>query len=82
MLRTIAPTFGRIPIYFFLDEQGGPTVVSGVPPDYFSATGQLWGNPIYRWDLLAANGYQWWIERFRASLAVFRYGATRSFPRL
>jgi 4-alpha-glucanotransferase len=59
------------PDLFFLDEQGGPTVVSGVPPDYFSATGQLWGNPIYRWDLLAANGYQWWIERFRASLAVF-----------
>src|ERR1035437_4202103 len=46
-------------------------VVSGVPPDYFSATGQLWGNPIYRWDLLAASGYKWWIERFRASLALF-----------
>jgi 4-alpha-glucanotransferase len=56
---------------FYLDEQGRPTVVSGVPPDYFSATGQLWGNPIYRWDLLAANGYKWWIERFRASLALF-----------
>jgi 4-alpha-glucanotransferase len=76
---------GDIPIYvahdsadvwahsdlFYLDSQGNPTVVSGVPPDYFSATGQLWGNPIYRWDLLAANGYQWWIERFRASLALF-----------
>jgi 4-alpha-glucanotransferase len=46
-------------------------VVSGVPPDYFSATGQLWGNPIYRWDLLAADGYKWWIERFRASLSLF-----------
>ena len=59
------------PDLFYLDDRGQPTVVSGVPPDYFSATGQLWGNPIYRWDLLAANGYKWWIERFRASLALF-----------
>lgn len=59
------------PELFYLNDQGSPTVVSGVPPDYFSATGQLWGNPIYRWDVLAANGYQWWIERFRASLALF-----------
>jgi 4-alpha-glucanotransferase len=59
------------PELFYLDEQGKPTVVSGVPPDYFSATGQLWGNPIYRWDLLAATGYKWWIERFRASLQLF-----------
>ncbi len=59
------------PELFYLDETGRPTVVSGVPPDYFSATGQLWGNPIYRWDLLAANGYQWWIDRFRASLSLF-----------
>jgi 4-alpha-glucanotransferase len=59
------------PELFYLDEEGAPTVVSGVPPDYFSATGQLWGNPIYRWDLLAAGGYAWWIERFRASLAQF-----------
>jgi 4-alpha-glucanotransferase len=59
------------PDLFYLDDQGRPTVVSGVPPDYFSATGQLWGNPIYRWDLLAADGYKWWIERFRASLAFF-----------
>jgi len=59
------------PDLFYLDDQGSPTVVSGVPPDYFSATGQLWGNPIYRWDLLAANGYKWWIERFRDSLALF-----------
>ncbi len=41
-------------------------VVAGVPPDYFSATGQLWGNPIYKWDLMARDGYRWWIERFRA----------------
>jgi len=59
------------PDLFYLDDQGRPTVVSGVPPDYFSATGQLWGNPIYRWDLLAASGYKWWIERFRAALALF-----------
>jgi 4-alpha-glucanotransferase len=59
------------PELFHLDDLGRPTVVSGVPPDYFSATGQLWGNPIYRWDLLAASGYKWWIERFRASLALF-----------
>jgi len=59
------------PYLFYLNEQGNPTVVSGVPPDYFSATGQLWGNPIYRWDLLAADGYKWWVERFRASLALF-----------
>jgi 4-alpha-glucanotransferase len=59
------------PELFYLDDQGRPTVVSGVPPDYFSATGQLWGNPIYRWDRLAANGYQWWVDRFRASLALF-----------
>ena len=59
------------PELFYLDDRGRPTVVSGVPPDYFSATGQLWGNPIYRWDRLAANGYQWWIERFRASLSLF-----------
>ncbi|MGI8742939.1 MAG: 4-alpha-glucanotransferase [Bryobacteraceae bacterium] len=43
---------------------------SGVPPDYFSATGQLWGNPVYRWDRMKKTGYRWWIERFRASLAV------------
>jgi 4-alpha-glucanotransferase len=59
------------PELFYLDDQGRPTVVSGVPPDYFSATGQLWGNPIYRWDLLGATGYKWWIDRFRASLALF-----------
>ena len=49
--------------------EGRPTVVAGVPPDYFSATGQLWGNPLYRWDGIAQSGYDWWIERFRAALA-------------
>jgi 4-alpha-glucanotransferase len=76
---------GDIPIYvahdsadvwshrelFHLDEEGNPTMVAGVPPDYFSATGQRWGNPIYRWDLLARCGYSWWIDRFRASLKLF-----------
>ncbi|MBS1854749.1 MAG: 4-alpha-glucanotransferase [Acidobacteria bacterium] len=51
---------------FHLDENGNPTVVAGVPPDYFSATGQRWGNPIYRWDAMAADGYRWWLDRFRA----------------
>ncbi len=56
--------------YFELDQQGNPTVVSGVPPDYFSETGQLWGNPIYRWDALAADGYGWWLDRFRAAFGM------------
>jgi 4-alpha-glucanotransferase len=59
------------PELFQLDERGRPAVVAGVPPDYFSATGQLWGNPIYRWDVLARWGYRWWIDRFRASLKIF-----------
>ncbi len=53
---------------FHLDEKGRPTVVAGVPPDYFSATGQLWGNPLYRWDLHAATGYRWWLDRMQAVL--------------
>jgi 4-alpha-glucanotransferase len=53
------------PDLFTLDAQGHPTVVAGVPPDYFSATGQYWGNPLYRWDVMAADGYAWWVERFR-----------------
>jgi 4-alpha-glucanotransferase len=53
--------------FFHLDAQGNPTVVAGVPPDYFSKTGQLWGNPIYRWDVLAEDGYGWWLDRFRAA---------------
>jgi 4-alpha-glucanotransferase len=55
---------------FQLDSRGMPVVVAGVPPDYFSATGQLWGNPIYRWEVMAARGYDWWIDRFRATLAA------------
>lgn len=77
--------FGDIPIYvahdsadvwtgreyFSIDDTGQPAVVAGVPPDYFSATGQRWGNPLYRWDVMAADGYRWWIERFRSQLDMF-----------
>jgi 4-alpha-glucanotransferase len=56
------------PQLFQLDENGNPLVVAGVPPDYFSATGQLWGNPIYSWDRIAESGYAWWIERMRSTL--------------
>lgn len=75
---------GDIPIYvamdsadawsqrrlFHFDDSGNPTVVAGVPPDYFSPTGQLWGNPIYHWDKMAENGYAWWINRFGANLRL------------
>jgi 4-alpha-glucanotransferase len=56
------------PDLFFLDDQGKPTVVAGVPPDYFSPTGQLWGNPLYRWHVHERTGYAWWVERIRAAL--------------
>jgi 4-alpha-glucanotransferase len=57
--------------YFQLSEDGQPVKIAGVPPDYFSATGQCWGNPIYRWDRLKQSGYRWWIERFRAALELY-----------
>jgi 4-alpha-glucanotransferase len=56
------------PGLFHLDEERRPTVVAGVPPDYFSATGQLWGNPLYDWDALKRTGYAWWVARLRATL--------------
>ena len=73
--------FGDMPIYIALDSSdawanreilridrdGNPDHVAGVPPDYFSADGQLWGNPLYAWDAHAANGYRWWVERLHAS---------------
>lgn len=58
------------PELFFLGDQGNPTVVAGVPPDYFSETGQLWGNPLYRWKRHREDGYQWWINRLRAVLQL------------
>ncbi len=58
---------------FLLDEEGFPTVVAGVPPDYFSETGQLWGNPIYDWDVMKADGYSWWIARIRQQLTLYDY---------
>jgi len=74
--------FGDLPIYvahdsadvwanqhlFRLDEDGHPSAVAGVPPDYFSTEGQRWGNPLYRWDRMRDNGYQWWVDRLRTTL--------------
>lgn len=56
---------------FLLDDRGKPTVVAGVPPDYFSDTGQLWGNPLYNWDALKKRGFDWWIDRFRFMFSQF-----------
>jgi 4-alpha-glucanotransferase len=55
---------------FELDEAGRPTVVAGVPPDYFAATGQRWGNPLYRWSAHADEGYAWWVQRVRRTLEL------------
>ena len=77
--------FGDIPIYvihdsadvwdnpglFKLDGQKKPYAVAGVPPDYFSETGQLWGNPLYQWDALRETGYAWWIKRVKHNAALF-----------
>jgi 4-alpha-glucanotransferase len=79
--------FGDLPIFvsgdsadvwaqqelFCLDAQGRPALVSGVPPDYFSETGQLWGNPQYCWEKMRENNYQWWIQRFRKVLETADY---------
>jgi 4-alpha-glucanotransferase len=77
--------FGDLPIYvapdsvetwchraqFQLDADGRPVAVSGVPPDYFAADGQFWGNPLYDWDAMRADGYRWWRARIAAALARF-----------
>ncbi len=77
--------FGDVPIFvahdsaevwahpedFHLDEHGQPTVVAGVPPDYFSETGQRWGNPLYRWEQLEADGFRFWVDRMRTQLKLF-----------
>ena len=59
------------PELFELDKQLQPIRIAGVPPDYFSPTGQRWGNPLYRWDVLAAQGYGWWIERMRRANKLY-----------
>ena len=59
------------PENFLLDERNAPIAVAGVPPDYFSATGQLWGNPLYRWDKMAENGYRWWIDRVKGASRLY-----------
>jgi 4-alpha-glucanotransferase len=58
------------PELFQLDARRRPVVVAGVPPDYFAATGQLWGNPLYDWDALRRTGFAWWVERLRAALRL------------
>jgi 4-alpha-glucanotransferase len=77
--------FGDMPIYvahdsadvwsnagiFTIDTSGSPETVAGVPPDYFSATGQRWGNPLYRWDVLEQQDYGWWVDRFKTQLELF-----------
>ncbi len=79
--------FGDIPIFvahdsadvwanqglYYLDEAGQPTVIAGVPPDYFSPTGQRWGNPLYRWDKMKENKYAWWQMRFKGILSMVDY---------
>lgn len=57
--------------YFDLDAAGQPQAVAGVPPDYFSQTGQRWGNPLYNWARLQADGFRWWIERLRTQFSLF-----------
>ncbi len=56
---------------FLLDSKGKPSVVAGVPPDYFSVTGQLWGNPLYDWEMMERKKYTWWIDRFRSMFELF-----------
>ena len=56
---------------FKLNEDGSPAFVAGVPPDYFSSTGQLWGFPVYDWEAMRADGFSWWVERVRLNLRLF-----------
>ncbi len=59
------------PEIFSLDENRKPDYVAGVPPDYFSSTGQLWGHPVYRWDVIKKSGYEWWIKRITHNHSLF-----------
>lgn len=61
----------QYPQYFNLDSDGRPLTVAGVPPDYFAPFGQKWGNPVYKWDVLKADGYGWWLDRIRWQLEIF-----------
>ncbi len=61
------------PEFFKLDNEKKPYVVAGVPPDYFSETGQLWGNPIYQWDTLRERGYEWWVQRLARTLRLYDF---------
>ena len=70
------------PDLFFLDKSGNPTVVAGVPPDLFSTTGQLWGNPLYNWEVHKKQNYAWWLSRVQASLKfmdILRFDHFRGF---
>jgi 4-alpha-glucanotransferase len=58
------------PDLYLLDASGQPHVVAGVPPDFFSATGQRWGNPLYNWETMQLDGYRWWVERVKRQLAL------------
>lgn len=57
--------------FFQLDKEGRATAVAGVPPDYFSVTGQRWGNPLYNWERLRADGFSWWVDRLRRNMALY-----------
>lgn len=59
------------PQFFEVDNQGNRKLIAGVPPDYFSETGQLWGNPQYKWEILRKDGYSWWVERFRQMFELY-----------
>jgi 4-alpha-glucanotransferase len=63
--------YGVIVIFFSLDEDGNMIGVAGVPPDAFSEDGQLWGMPVFLWDVLKKHGYRWWIERFKKNIELF-----------
>jgi len=67
---------------FELDEELKPVHVAGVPPDYFSPTGQRWGNPLYRWEVLEERGFDWWIDRIRRATAALRHRSPGPLPRL
>lgn len=67
-----ADTWSNTSIFMF-DDNLVPTKVAGVPPDYFSATGQLWGNPLYDWDKLRETKYEWWVNRIKMSLKMYDY---------